>query len=282
MDDPWKSMPNDRGFESESRMVEVEDGWRLRVITCKPLAKQNNPPVVMVPGWNSVLEGWREIIEAWAPSRMIIYIETREKGSAESTRESSRSTMSIGQSVQDLKTLASKLPEMSSECDFFASSLGATVLLEALAIGALNARSASLLAPNISFDFPLWSRPLIAMPSFLYPPLIRAAILYLNLRLKDDGQKIRYRRTLLASNVKRLRLSALSNGSYKMSVDLTRINSRIALITAESDTLHAGSAVGFLAEKLPNATTIEVPSNQFAHDREIIPILEAFQDDQRS
>ena len=111
MDDPWKSMPNGRGFESESRMVEVEDGWRLRVIICKPLTKQNNPPVVMVPGWNSVFEGWREIIEAWASSRMIIYIETREKGSAESTRESNRSTMSIDQSVQDLKTLASKLPE---------------------------------------------------------------------------------------------------------------------------------------------------------------------------
>ena len=118
MDDPWKSMPNDRGFESESRMVEVEDGWRLRVITCKPLTKQNNPPVVMVPGWNSVFEGWREIIEAWAPSRMIIYIETREKGMQNQPGSRVGRQCPSAESVQDLKTLASKLPEMSSECDF--------------------------------------------------------------------------------------------------------------------------------------------------------------------
>ena len=86
-----------------------------------------------------------------------------------------------------------------------------------------SSRSVSLLAPNVSFDFPLWSRPLIKMPSIFYPPLIRLAIFYLSIKLKEEGQKVRYRRTLLSSNVKRLRLSALSNGSYKMNIDLSKV-----------------------------------------------------------
>ena len=82
---------------------------------------------------------------------------------------------------------------------------------------------------------------------------------------------------MLASSVKRLRLSALSNGSYRMNMDLSKVDSRVALITAKSDRLHADNAIAFLMENLPEASLIEVPSNQFAHNPEVIPILEAFQ-----
>ena len=277
MDDPWKSMPKNNAFESESRMIDMDDGWKLRVIICSPQSEVDAPPLVMVPGWNSVFEGWREIVETWAQTRKIYYIETREKGSAKSEGKLRKSTLSIQQSVHDLLTVTENLPEVQSECDWFASSLGATVLLEALNQEIFKARSVSLLAPNVSFDFPLWSRPLIKMPSIFYPPLIRLAIFYLDIKLKEEGQKIRYRRTLLASSVDRLRLSALSNGSYRMTEDLSKVDSRVALITAESDKLHADSAIGFLMENLPGATLVEVPSNQFAHDPEVIPLLEAFQ-----
>ena len=281
MEDPWKSLPNNNGFESESRMIEMDDGWQLRVVVCTPQSVVDAPPLVMVPGWNSVLEGWREIVETWALTRRVYYIETREKGSAKSKGKLSKSTLSIQQSVQDLLTVTKNFPEVQSECDWFASSLGATVLLEALNQDVFEARSVSLLAPNVSFDFPMWSRPLIIMPSIFYPPLIRLAIFYLGIKLKEEGQKVRYRRTLLASNVNRLRLSALSNGSYRMDIDLSNVDSRVALITAESDRLHADSAITFLMENLPKATLIEVPSNQFAHNPEVIPILEAFQNGDR-
>ncbi len=281
MDDPWKSMPKKNGFASESRMIEMDDGWQLRVVICSPQSVVDSPPLVMVPGWNSVLEGWREIVETWALTRRVYYIETREKGSAKSKGKLRKSKLSIQQSVRDLLTVTENLPEVQSECDWFASSLGATILLEALNQEVFKARSVSLLAPNVSFDFPLWSRPLIKMPSIFYPPLIRLAIFYLSIKLKEEGQKVRYRRTLLASNVNRLRLSALSNGSYRMNTDLSNIDSRVALITAESDKLHAVNAIRFLMENLPEATLIEVPSNQFAHNPEVIPILEAFQNGDR-
>ena len=50
-----------------------------------------------------------------------------------------------------------------------------------------------------------------------------------------------------------------------------------APVTAESDALHADTAVSLLMERLENGSIINVPSNQFAHNPEVIPILEAFQ-----
>ena len=279
MDNPWSRIPDVAGTKAVSKMVELDDGWSIRVMQWIPENESNSTPLVMVPGWNSVYEGWQDIVEEWAPKRRLTYIETREKGSAVSAGRPKRSDLSISRSVEDLKTVIAEFPEISSGSDWFASSLGATIILEALSESAFEPRSVALLAPNTSFDFPLWSRLLITMPSFVYPPLVRLAIVYLDFKLKEEGQKIRYRRTLLASNVKRLRLSALSNGAYKMERSMSSIEDRIALITAKSDSLHADDAIVFLSESLPNSHRIEVSSNQFAHNAEIIPILEAFQND---
>ena len=47
MDDPWKSIPKNNGFESESRMIEMDDGWQLRVVICSPQSAVDAPPLVM-------------------------------------------------------------------------------------------------------------------------------------------------------------------------------------------------------------------------------------------
>jgi pimeloyl-ACP methyl ester carboxylesterase len=280
MENPWTRIPKVAGAKVESKMVGMDDGWSIRVIQWVPENDSDSAPLVMVPGWNSVYEGWQDIVEEWAPKRRLTYIETREKGIAVSTGRAKKSDLSIRRSVEDLKTVISEFPEISSGSDWFASSLGATIILEALAERAFKPRSVALLAPNTSFDFPLWSRLLIMLPSFVYPPLVRLAILILDFKLKEEGQRIRYRRTLLASNVKRLRLSAMSQFAYKMKDEaISSIQDRIALLTAKSDSLHSDDAVVLLSERLPNSQLIEVPSNQFAHDAEVIPILEVFQDD---
>jgi pimeloyl-ACP methyl ester carboxylesterase len=280
MENPWTRIPKVAGAKVESKMVGMDDGWSIRVIQWVPENDSDSAPLVMVPGWNSVYEGWQDIVEEWAPKRRLTYIETREKGSAVSTGRAKKSDLSIRRSVEDLKTVISEFPEISSGSDWFASSLGATIILEALAERAFKPRSVALLAPNTSFDFPLWSRLLIMLPSFVYPPLVRLAILILDFKLKEEGQRIRYRRTLLASNVKRLRLSAMSQFAYKMKDEaISSIQDRIALLTAKSDSLHSDDAVVLLSERLPNSQLIEVPSNQFAHDADVIPILEVFQDD---
>ena len=278
MENPWTRIPEVAGTTVESKMVEMDDGWSIRVIQWVPENDSGSAPLVMVPGWNSVYEGWQEIVEEWAPRRRLTYIETREKGSAVSKGRLTKSSLSVHRSVEDLKRVVEEFPEISSGGDWFASSLGATVVLEALAERAFKPRSVALLAPNTNFDFP----PLEPSPDndakLRLPPLVRLAILILDFKLKEEGQRIRYRRTLLASNVKRLRLSAMSQFAYTMKDEtISSIEDRIALLTAKSDSLHSDDDVMLLSEGLPNSQLIEVPSNQFAHDAEVIPILEAFQ-----
>ena len=143
MDSPWTQIPEVTGASVESKMVEMDDGWSIRVIQWVPENDSNSTPLVMIPGWNSVYEGWQEIVEEWAPKRRLTYIETREKGSAVSTGRLKKTDLSIHRSVEDLKTVLANLPELSSGSDWFASSLGATIILEALADHAFKPRSLS-------------------------------------------------------------------------------------------------------------------------------------------
>ena len=70
----------------------------------------------------------------------------------------------------------------------------------------------------------------------------------------------------------------MSQFAYTMKDEtISSIEDRIALLTAKSDSLHSDDDVMLLSEGLPNSQLIEVPSNQFAHDAEVIPILEDFQ-----
>ena len=82
MENPWKRIPEVAGTTVESKMVEMDDGWSIRVIQWVPENDSGSAPLVMVPGWNSVYEGWQEIVEEWAPRRRLTYIETREKDAA--------------------------------------------------------------------------------------------------------------------------------------------------------------------------------------------------------
>tara|TARA_B100002019_G_C21056077_1_gene491694 strand:- start:486 stop:707 length:222 start_codon:yes stop_codon:yes gene_type:complete len=71
----------------------------------------------------------------------------------------------------------------------------------------------------------------------------------------------------------------MSQFAYTMKDEaISSIEDKIALLTAKSDSLHSDEDVMLLSEGLPNSQLIEVPSNQFAHDAEVIPVLEAFQD----
>ena len=49
-----------------------------------------------------------------------------------------------------------------------------------------------------------------------------------------------------------------------------------AVITASSDTLHDYSKVQRIADSIPNCEIIEVPSNQYAHEPEVLREIKNF------
>ena len=278
--DVWQEIPDFDGADVEQKWIEGNPGYNLRVLHWTPTNEdcKRARTLVMIPGWNSVPEGWFPILSEWVRQRPVVYIETREKGSCRIENKISKETFQIQNIASDLSIVLAAMGLDPSNCDAMGSSLGATLLLEGVREEQLVFRSIVVLSPNLAFVPPIWARPLIPAPLFLYNALVKFVIWYLDKRLKEEGQRIRYRRTLLAAPIDRLRLCAIVFRKYKMNLDFSNTNAHVGILRASSDTLHDHSDAGDLSKNIPNSKLIEIESNQFAHEAAAIPVIEDFMD----
>ncbi len=260
----------------EARHVAASDGYQLRVYSFTPNQSSNLPPVVFIPGWTSVMDGWAPLLSSWAEKRTIHYIETREKRSAIVPKKIRVHDFEMLRHAEDLSEVVSEL-NLDSNVLWFGSSLGATVILHGMMDGLLEGDSAFLIAPNSQFRFPTWMVPLTAAPWWCYSPLIRIGLPYLKWRLKEPKQYIRYKRTLTQAHLLRLKRSVQANRRYDLPADLDRIDAKVAICVAASDTLHTGTDSHGIADALPNGCLVEVPSNQYAHEADLVTDIDAWE-----
>ena len=281
MEEMWSGAPHLPGANAEELFVEVAPNISVRVLRWVPAdsSAASLVPTVVVPGWGSVFEGWRPLLTEWVSRRPIVYIETREKKSARITRKVRRDDFEMRHHGHDVAAVLGKLGIDSAEGDWFSSSLGATLLIDAYQNDVLAGRSSILLAPNPDFEFPLWARILLKMPlpKFIHPALVRFAVWIVERRTKEEGQRIRYRRALLSQDLERLLLSSRANIRYSLPQDLSNASVPCAVMTASSDTLHGMDKVLDIVDRLPDAVLIEVPSNQYAHEADVLAEIEEFQ-----
>nr|AIE92603.1 hypothetical protein [uncultured marine group II/III euryarchaeote AD1000_25_A05] len=277
----WSGAPHLSGANAEEFFVEVAPNISVRVLRWVPAdsSASSLDPAVVVPGWGSVFEGWRPLLTEWVSRRPIVYIETREKKSARITRKVGQEDFEMRHHGHDVAAVLGKLGIDSAEVDWFSSSLGATLLIDAYQNDVLAGRSSILLAPNPDFEFPLWARILLKMPlpKFIHPALVRFAVWIVERRTKEEGQRIRYRRALMSQDLERLLLSSRANIRYSLPQDLSSASVPCAVMTASSDTLHGMDKVLDIVDRLPNAVLIEVPSNQYAHEADVLAEIEEFQ-----
>ena len=281
MEEMWSGAPHLPEANAEELFVEVAPNISIRVLRWVPAdsSAASLDPAVVVPGWGSVFEGWRPLLTEWVSRRPIGYIETREKKSARITRKVRREDFKMRHHGHDVAAVLDEFGIDSSEVDWFSSSLGATLLIDAYQNDVLAGRSSILLAPNPDFKFPLWARILLKMPlpKFIHPALVRFAVWVVERRTKEEGQRIRYRRALMSQDLERLLLSSRANIRYSLPQDLSRVSVPCAVMTAKSDTLHGMDKVLDIVDRLPNAVLIEVPSNQYAHEADVLAEIEEFQ-----
>ena len=269
MEGLWSGPPILDGNVADEHWIEVESGVSIRVLVWNSEGTDlDSGTVVMVPGWGSLFEGWRPLVTEWVKSRHLIYIETREKASSKFNRRISKDDFSIERHSKDIAAVLEALDVEQANIDWYSSSLGSTILIDAFEKGDLDGRSSVLLAPNPDFRFPLWSRMIIysPLPMVAFRKMVGFVAWVVNRRTKEEGQKVRYRRALLAQDVPRMLLSARWNLGYSLPEDLSRIEVPCAVMTAASDTLHDFGKVERLADSIPNCRMINVPSNQYAHE----------------
>jgi|TARA_B110000914_G_C15472622_1_gene451429 pimeloyl-ACP methyl ester carboxylesterase len=279
METHWEGIPKLPNCEGKEEWIKVSEKVSLRVFIWKPNNKslRELSPIVMVPGWGSVFEGWKPLLSEWVGRRPIIYIETREKSSAIFETKMKIKDFQMSNFTNDITEII-RILDLKNDVHFFSSSLGSTILIDGLQSGTLDGRSSIFLAPNQRFKFPLWARILIKMPfpNFSLKCLIKAAIWGVERKVKEEGQKIRYRRTLLSQNFERIRLSARYLMKYSLPDNLSNIIIPCAIITADSDKLHELKDVERIADRIPNAKMIQVPSNQYAHEPDVLKEIEEF------
>ena len=279
MEKHWEGVPKLPYCKGNEQWIRVSEDVSLRVFIWKPNndSVRNLSPIVMVPGWGSVFEGWRPLLSEWTGKRPIIYIETREKSSAIFDKKMTVDDFQMERFTNDIAEII-KFLDLKNNFDFFSSSLGSTILIDGLQSKKIQGRSSIFLAPNERFKFPLWARILIKMPfpSFSLKWLINTAIWGVERRVKEEGQKIRYRRTLLSQNFERIRLSARYLMKYSLPDELAEIKIPCAIITADSDKLHGLEDIKSIIDRIPNAKMIQVPSNQYAHEPDVLREIEEF------
>ncbi len=273
MEGLWNGPPALDGHVADEHWIEVEPGVSIRVLVWD--AEEAGPgsgTVVMVPGWGSLFEGWRPLVTEWVKSRHLIYIETREKASSKFNRRISKDDFSIERHSKDITAVLEALDIDQPDIDWYSSSLGSTLLIDAFEKGDLGGRSSVLLAPNPDFKFPLWSRMIIysPLPMVAFRKMVGFVAWVVNRRTEEEGQKVRYRRALLAQDVPRMLLSARWNLGYSLPEDLSNIEVPCAVMTAASDTLHDFDKVQRIADSIPNCRMISVPSNQYAHEPDVL------------
>ena len=277
MNDHWKGIPNLPNSIGEEKLIRVSNSVSLRVFVWEPVNQSSKVPILMVPGWGSVFEGWRPLVTEWVQNRKIIYVETREKASAIFDEKMNQKDFHIDSFTDDIREIIQSL-NLDGNYHLFSSSLGSTILIHGLQERKISAKSSIFLAPNQNIRFPLWARLLIKLPlpKFTLKWLIKLAIWAVERKVEEEGQKIRYRRTLLSQNYERIRFSARYLIGYSLPESLSNIEIPCAILTAESDKLHGTNDVEFISREIPNMKIIPIPSNQYAHQPEALNEIESF------
>ncbi len=266
---------------SECR-IEVEKGVRLKCYRWAPPFENGADPVFFIAGWISLVTGWKALLQELVRTRPVVYLETREKRSAEiPPRLMESSSFTIPRLADDVVSAAGTLGLDNDRTVLFGSSMGSNAILEALKGSRLSARAAFLVGPNAEFYFPAWGKVAVrVVPAWLIERLKGFVIWYLRkFRVdseSDPEQMARYVRTVGAADALRLKLSAQAVQGYSALPGLASITAPVAVAYAGSDTLHDERDVRRMVDAMPRGTAIRCPSNTYMHDADVAHDLDGF------
>jgi pimeloyl-ACP methyl ester carboxylesterase len=262
--------------------IEVEEGVRLLCYRWEPRTGNSAAPVFFIAGWISLVRGWRALLEVLVRTRPVVYLETREKPSAEiSPRLMKPSSFAISRLADDLVSAAGTLGLDNDRTVLFGSSMGANAILEALKNSRLPAAAAFLVGPNEAFFFPTWGKVAVrVVPAWLIERLKGFVIWYLGKfrvdKKSDPDQMARYVRTVRAADALRLKLSARAVQGYSVLPGLETVTAPVAVAYADSDTLHDEREVRRIVETMPRGIAVRCPSNTYMHDADVARDLDRY------
>lgn len=273
------------GVKFSEHRVKVEEGVSLRVLEWRPEADDGADPVFFVAGWISLVRGWQPLLEMMVPRRRVVYVETREKASAEIDPSRLKvESFTISRLADDLAAVAEVFGLDDGRAVLFGSSMGSNAILELLKDDRMCARGAFLIGPNAEFRFPAWGPIAVRIiPAAVIRRLKGFVIWYLRrfrVNARDDPEQMaRYERTVKAADPLRLKLSALAVLDYSALPGLETISTPVAVAYAASDVLHGEEEAHRIVDAMPHGQTVACSSNTYMHTAAVIEDLDRFESD---
>lgn len=260
-------------IEIEEYHLPVSDGVYLKIIDfTPPHYTPDMPVVVFVAGWISLITGWTGVLSKLTPHYRTLYVETREKISAQLPERIpvKKLDFSIERIATDIHEILQQKVETDQTFYLVGSSLGSTAALDYLSRNFQQSRLAVMIAPNCEFRFPAWGLPLIRyFPAFLYTafkPVIKWYLRTIRLdKAKEPEQVKKYEGTIDAAEPKRLQANALAISSYQLWDKLPLVAAPVVVVGAESDKLHGVAEMEKMVSLMPSARLEMMASNKETH-----------------
>ena len=251
------------------------DNIKLFEIHYRPANPSPFPPLIFLPGWVSIIDSWENVLKEMTKDFEIYYLETREKGSAKHPIEQELNIAALG---DDLSSVLDYHNLVDEPYILFGSSLGGTVILDAMSQLKVSPTMAVLIGPNAEFQAPRYWLWIIRM----VPPILLDFIKplakwymkkkYINMEA-DPKQYEKYARALDQGNAGRMKRSALSFSKYKIWEKLDNIHQKVLIFTGSKDVMHRYDNTVKMAELLPNCKLVDLVTNASTHSVEMVEQL---------
>ena len=260
------------GTKIKEGMIAVSENVSLKLITFTPLQTNNNPAIVFIPGWISIIDGWKGVLVEMTKDFTIYYLETREKFSSRINGKVEFSIEAIG---KDIVTLIRSLGLHDNDFILFGSSLGATSILDCSKNLPIKPKCLVLIGPNAEFRIPSSNVPFIKIfytrLYILFKPYIKWYLRNFRLDLKNDYEQYeKYCRVLDFADPLKLKKAALSVRNYSVWNVLDKIDYPCLILGAAKDKFHEPENLKRIVSLLKNSTFIEMNTNKDTHSNNVV------------
>jgi len=247
--------------------VALKNSVSLRVITFSPSVATDNPPVVFIPGWISLMPGWQGALLEMTRDFTIHYVETREKISAEVNPQA---RFRVADFARDIARIVDYFQLPKRGYILLGSSLGATTIVDSYRFLPQPPLCLVLICINAVFYIPkFWQNVVRFFPPRLYLGIKPVIKWYLrNFRLdvvSDAAQYAKYCRNLDAADPWKLKKAALAFIHYSIWDRLPAIEVPALVFGASKDELHNLEDIRRIAQFLLNSTFIDLETNSQTH-----------------
>ncbi|MBN1961286.1 MAG: alpha/beta hydrolase [Deltaproteobacteria bacterium] len=258
---------NITNVDFSENLIRISHNVHLRVLTWRP-KNPKGQPILFVAGWVSAVSGWLDLLSVLVTEHVVYYLETKEKSSAELINPQTQDFY-IPKQAQELIQAASILKLTPDDFIIMGSSLGASIILEALKNQQLKPQCAFLIGPTCYFNFPWWTPLLLKLPAVTYKLIKHLALWYLRTFRVDakaePEQMQRYEQTLKFAHPQRIKMSAKAFAGFSVWQDLKTITAKVVISYALSDSLHDVSTIKRLIDTLPQSVAVPCSSNKHMH-----------------